>query len=98
MVALRHGDVFAATTVDYPVADIVRAPLYGSGAILVDEYGSLEDPEEALAMLHQSPYHQVRSGQCLIPSLVMVGEADKVALPGRGCCCKRVFMIKWLNN
>lgn len=84
MVALRHGDVFAATTVDYPIADLLRAPLYGSGAILVDEYGSLDDPDEGQALMAQSPYHQVETDRCYMPTLVLVGEADKVALPFHG--------------
>lgn len=84
IVAVRYDDVFAATTVDYPIADLVRAPLYGNGANLVDEYGSLNEPDEGRALLFQSPYHQVRDDQCLIPSLIMVGEADKVALPLHG--------------
>ena len=84
MIALRHGDVFAATTVDYPIADLVRAPLYGNGIMLVDEYGSIDDPEESRELIWQSPYHQVAAEHCYLPSLIMVGEDDKVALPLHG--------------
>lgn len=84
IIPLRHGDVFAAATIDYPIADLVRAPMYGNGALLVDEYGALSDPAEGRALIQQSPYHQVKTDFCYMPTLVMVGENDKVALPFHG--------------
>ncbi len=85
MVPLRYGDVFAVATIDYPVLDLVRGPLYGNGALLIEEYGSLDKPEELQAMLEQSPYHQALSiSSCLIPTLVLVGENDQTVLPFHG--------------
>ena len=81
---IRYGSVFAAATVDYPIADLVRAPQYGNGALLVEEYGSIDHPVEGKALIAQSPYHQTGTGACRIPTLVMVGENDKVALPFHG--------------
>lgn len=84
IVAIRHGDIFAASTVDYPVADMVRAPLFGSGALMTEEYGSLDVEAEARAIIHQSPYHQAQEPACRIPTLVMVGDQDRVVLPFHG--------------
>ena len=84
IVALRHGDLFAASTVDYPVTDMVRAPLFGNGALMIEEYGSLEVEAEACAILDQSPYHMAQQRGCRMPTLVMVGELDRVILPFHG--------------
>ena len=108
VIPLRYGEVFAATTVDYPIADLVRAPLYGNGALLVEEYGSLDDPAEAHALIGQSPYHQARSKSCHMPTLVMVGEDDRVALPFHGYkyvaamqhtqACENPVLLKLMRN
>ncbi len=82
--AVRYSHVFAASTVDYPVADMVRAPLFGNGALMIEEYGSLEVEAEAKSIIHQSPYHQAQSPACRVPTLVMVGDKDKVVLPFHG--------------
>lgn len=84
IVPVRYGDTFAASTIDYPIADLARAHLFGNGALLVDEYGSLEDPAEAKALLHHSPYHAIDGPQCFPATLIMVGEDDKTALPFHG--------------
>lgn len=84
MVAVRHSDVFAASTVDYPVADMVRAPLFGNGALMTEEYGSLEVAAEARSIIANSPYHQAQTEACRMPTLVMVGEEDRVVLPFHG--------------
>lgn len=84
IVPLRHGGTFAASTVDYPIADLARAHLFGNGALLVDEYGSLDDPDEGRALIRQSPYHAIDGPQCFPATLIMVGEDDKTALPFHG--------------
>jgi len=85
MVPLRYGDVFAVATIDYPVLDLVRGPLYGNGALMIEEYGSLDVPEEARAMIEQSPYHQaLDTSSCFVPTLVLVGENDQTVLTFHG--------------
>jgi len=84
IVALRHNDLFAASTIDYPVADMVRASMYGNGALMTEEYGSLEVEAEARSIISQSPYHLAQEEGCRMPSLVMVGEIDRVVLPFHG--------------
>ncbi len=85
MVPLRYGDVFAVATIDYPVLDLVRGPLYGNGALMIEEYGSLDIPEESRAMIEQSPYHRaLDASSCFNPTLVLVGENDQTVLPFHG--------------
>ncbi len=84
IVAIRHNDVFAASTIDYPVADMVRAPLFGNGALMTEEYGSFDIEAEARAILSQSPYHLAQEKDCRMPTLIMVGELDRVVLPFHG--------------
>ena len=84
IMAIRHNDLFAASTIDYPVADMVRAPLFGNGAFMMEEYGSLEVEAEARAILNQSAYHLAQKKDCRMPTLVMVGEQDRVVLPFHG--------------
>ncbi len=84
VVALRYNDLFAASTIDYPVTDMVRAPLFGNGALMTEEYGSLDVEAEARAILDQSPYHIAQEKGCRTPTLIMVGELDRVVLPFHG--------------
>jgi len=85
MVPLQYGDVFAAATIDYPVLDLVRGPLYGNGALMIEEYGSLDIAEESRAMIKQSPYHHaLDASSCFPPTLVLVGENDQTVLPFHG--------------
>lgn len=85
MVPLRYGEVFAVATIDYPVLDLVRGPLYGNGALMIEEYGSLDVPEESRAMIEQSAYHQAfGTPSCFVPTLVLIGENDQTVLPFHG--------------
>jgi len=84
IMAIRHNDLFAASTIDYPVADMVRASLFGNGAFMTEEYGSLDVEAEARAILSQSPYHLAQQKDCRMPTLIMVGELDRVVLPFHG--------------
>ena len=84
IVAIRHNDLFAASTVDYPVTDMVRAPLFGNGALITEEYGSFDIEAEAHAILDQSAYHIAQEKGCRMPTLIMVGELDRVVLPFHG--------------
>ncbi len=83
-VAVQHPNMFAAATIDYPVADMVRAPLYGNGRFMTAEYGSLDNPEQAQMIIDQSPYQLAQTEACFAPSLIMVGEKDRVVLPFHG--------------
>lgn len=84
IMAIRHNDLFAASTIDYPVTDMIRAPLFGNGALMTEEYGSLEVETEARSIISQSPYHMAQEKGCRMPSLIMVGEIDRVVLPFHG--------------
>ncbi|MDX1481874.1 MAG: prolyl oligopeptidase family serine peptidase [Woeseiaceae bacterium] len=84
IVPIRYAATFAASTIDYPIADLARARHFGNGALLVEEYGSLDDPAEARALIEQSPYHAIDGPQCFPATLIMVGEEDKTALPFHG--------------
>ena len=84
IIAIRHNDLFAASTIDYPVTDMIRAPLFGNGALMTEEYGSLEVEAEARAIISQSPYHLAQEKGCRMPTLIMVGELDRVVLPFHG--------------
>lgn len=82
LMPLRHAAVFTAATIDFPVLDLLRGPLYGNGAFLTEEYGSRDREAEFRAMIDQSPYHQALSASgCLMPTFLLVGEDDRTALP-----------------
>jgi prolyl oligopeptidase len=85
IVPLQYAAVFAAATVDFPVLDLLRAPLYGNGALLTEEYGSRDIEAEFRAMIEQSPYHQaLATSGCLLPTFLLVGENDRTVLPFHG--------------
>lgn len=52
----------------------------GQGVIYVQE-DLRSDPAEFKTLLASSPYHNVKSGQCYPPTLVMAGELDQTAVP-----------------
>jgi prolyl oligopeptidase len=75
-VLTQRPGAFAAALCSAPVLDMVRAELFGSGALAVVEYGSARDPQQLGWLLAQSPYHQVRPGSRYPAVLLAVFEND----------------------
>jgi prolyl oligopeptidase len=61
-VLTQRPGAYAAALCSAADADMVRAELFGSGALAVIEYGSARDPQQLGWLLAQSPYHHVQAG------------------------------------
>lgn len=77
----QRPDLFGASTISIPVLDLLRFDQFNGGAYWRSELGSPSDPAEFKTLLASSPYHNVKSGQCYPPTLVMAGELDQTAVP-----------------
>ncbi len=77
----QRPDLFGAAIIDIPVVDLLRFEKFTGGSYLLPELGSPANADEFKALYDYSPYHNVKSGQCYPPTLIMVGERDQTAVP-----------------
>jgi prolyl oligopeptidase len=82
--ATQRPDLFGAVVVDVPLADMLRFPYMGMGAVWVDEYGDPRDPEMTRVLASYSPVHNVRAGVEYPPFLVTISTSDDRVGPGHG--------------
>jgi prolyl oligopeptidase len=80
----QRPKVFGAAIIDRPVADLIRYENFTGAAFWTPEFGSVRNRDEFRALLAYSPYHRALEGDCLAPTLVMVGEHDQTAPPLHG--------------
>ncbi|HKY61167.1 MAG TPA: prolyl oligopeptidase family serine peptidase [Gemmatimonadota bacterium] len=80
----RRPDLFGAMVIDIPALDQLRYHLFTGAASWIPEFGSADDPDDFRALLAYSPYHNLKPGVCLPPTLLIVGEKDEVAPPLHG--------------
>jgi prolyl oligopeptidase len=72
----QRPELFAAAIPGTGVHDMLRI-----GPLWVDEYGSLENPEEFSARYAYSPYHRIRPGVKYPATMVMASDPDEVVPP-----------------
>jgi prolyl oligopeptidase len=77
----QRPDLFGAAIIDIPVVDLLRFEKFTGGSYWLPELGSPANADEFKALYDYSPYHNVKSGQCYPPTLIMVGERDQTAVP-----------------
>lgn len=75
-VLTQHPDVARVVVAEVPVLDMLRTELHPNGAYNVAEFGSVEDPEQFVAMFAYSPYHHVVDGARYPAVLLTAGEFD----------------------
>jgi prolyl oligopeptidase len=80
----QRPDLFAASVIDIPVADLLRFDQFTGGSYWLPDLGSPAVREEFTSLYSYSPYHNVKRGQCYPPTLIMVGERDQSAVPMHG--------------
>lgn len=70
----RRPDLCAAVIALAPLADMIRFPQLGLGAMWSREFGSVTDPEDFAALLDYSPYHRVlRTPPAAYPAVLLTG-------------------------
>lgn len=78
---LQRSDLFGASVIDIAVLDLVRFDKFTAASYWKPEFGSPADANQFKALYSYSPYHNLRSGKCYPPTLVMTGERDQTAVP-----------------
>jgi prolyl oligopeptidase len=69
-------EMFRVIVCGVPLLDMVRYHLFGSGKTWIAEYGSVEDPEQAKAILAYSPQQKVKDGVAYPTLLMLAADAD----------------------
>src|SRR3954451_16740539 len=75
-VLVQRPDIAAAVVSAVPVLDMLRNELTPNGAFVVEELGSVRDPELFRALYAYSPYHNVVDGTAYPPGLFTAGDFD----------------------
>ena len=78
---IQRPDLFGAIVIDRPVLDLLRFDQFTAASYWRPEFGSPANPEEFKFLRGYSPYHNLKSGQCYPPTLVMIGDRDQTAVP-----------------
>ncbi len=78
----QRPDLFGACLPSVGVMDMLRFQKFTAGRYWVDDYGSSDNPEEFQALYKYSPYHNIRSGTCYPPTLILTADTDDRVVPG----------------
>lgn len=80
-VMTQRPDLFGACLPSVGVMDMLRFHHFTAGRFWVDDYGSAEDPDEFLALLAYSPYHNIRPGVHYPATLITTADTDDRVVP-----------------
>ena len=72
----QRPDLFAAAVCQVPLLDMVRFHRFLIARYWIAEYGDPDKAEDFAYLLRYSPYHNIRLGVNLPPTLVVAGEYD----------------------
>ena len=72
----QRPDLFAAAVCQVPLLDMVRFHKFLIARYWIAEYGDPDKAEDFAYLLRYSPYHNIREGVNLPPTLVTAGEYD----------------------
>jgi prolyl oligopeptidase len=72
----QRPDLFAAAVCQVPLLDMVRFHRFLIARYWIAEYGDPDQAEDFAYLLRYSPYHNIRAGVNLPPTLVSAGEYD----------------------
>ena len=72
----QRPDLFAAVYCAVPLLDMLRYQNFRIARFWIAEYGSAEDPVQAMWLRRYSPYHNVRAGVRYPPVLLTTADGD----------------------
>src|SRR5437667_12655053 len=64
-----------------PMLDMPRYPLADNAHVLIDEFGTIDDPDDFAVLAKYSPYHQVRDGVAYPATMIVSGDSDRNCNP-----------------
>jgi prolyl oligopeptidase len=73
----QRPDLFRAVVCMAPMLDMLRYHLFDNAHVWKEEFGTADDPEDFAALLHYSPYHNVRAGTAYPATMIVSGDADQ---------------------
>ena len=77
----QRPDLFCAVVCMVPLLDMLRYHLFDKTHVWKDELGTVEDPDDFVALAKYSPYHQVRQGIAYPATMIVSGDADQNCNP-----------------
>jgi|HubBroStandDraft_4_1064222.scaffolds.fasta_scaffold04429_3 prolyl oligopeptidase len=77
----QRPDLFGAVVCMVPMLDMLRYHLFDNAHVWKDEFGTVDDPDDFVALAKYSPYHQVRPGVAYPATMIVSGDADRNCNP-----------------
>ncbi len=77
----QRPDLFRAVVCMVPMLDMLRYHLFDNAHVWRDEFGTVEDPDDFVALAKYSPYHQVRPGVAYPATMIVSGDVDRNCNP-----------------
>lgn len=77
----QRPELFGACLPAVGVMDMLRYHRFTAGRFWVDEYGTVDDPEQFRALLAYSPYHNIKAGVAYPATLVTTADTDDRVVP-----------------
>lgn len=77
----QRPDLFAAALPAVGVMDMLRFHQFTAGRLWVDDYGSVEDPDEFQALYAYSPYHNITVATAYPAILATTADTDDRVVP-----------------
>ena len=79
---VQRPDLFGAALPAVGVMDMLRFERFTAGRYWVDDYGSVENPEQFRTLLAYSPYHNLKPGVRYPATLITTADTDDRVVPG----------------
>ena len=77
----QRPQLFGACLPAVGVMDMLRYHRFTAGRFWVDEYGTVDDPEQFRALLAYSPYHNIKPGVVYPATLITTADTDDRVVP-----------------
>jgi prolyl oligopeptidase len=77
----QRPDLFRAVLCIAPMLDMLRYHLFDQAHVLLDEFGTADNPKDLTALLGYSPYFRVRDGMNYPATMIVSGDADQNCNP-----------------
>lgn len=77
----QRPELFRVVVCMVPMLDMLRYHVFDNAHVWKDEFGTADDPEDFVALLRYSPYHNVRDNTAYPATMIISGDADQNCNP-----------------